>query len=226
MSHTIRKYNYDNYNFNRMIADLFAVDTLTKLHLLESDLCDVGLLEQSNEAETFFHNKFYDKLREGWPEIEKTYEDFVLNEVSPLFKEDFLYQQFPSFRIQAPNQMAVSKWHYDSDKDHRHPDWEINFQIALTIMYSTSATWVESVPGLNDFSPMNLSLGEFAIFNGNKCRHGNKINKTNKTRVSLDFRVLPISRHNKKTDKKSYYGRKFVEGDYYKRFRKNGEPDV
>ena len=226
MSHTIRKYNYDNYNFNRMIADLFAVDTLTKLHFLESDLCDVDLLEQSNEAETFFHNKFYDKLREGWPEIEKTYEDFVLNEVSPLFKEDFLYQQFPSFRVQVPNQMAVSKWHYDSDKDHRHPDWEINFQIALTIMYSTSATWVESVPGLNDFSPMNLSLGEFAIFNGNKCRHGNKINKTNKTRVSLDFRVLPISRYNKETDKKSYYGRKFVEGGYYKRFRKKGETDV
>ena len=226
MSHTIRKYNYDNYNFNRMIADLFAVDTLTKLHFLESDLCDVDLLEQSNEAETFFHNKFYDKLREGWPEIEKTYEDFVLNEVSPLFKEDFLYQQFPSFRVQVPNQMAVSKWHYDSDKDHRHPDWEINFQIPLTIMYSTSATWIESVPGLNDFSPMNLSLGEFAIFNGNKCRHGNKINKTNKTRVSLDFRVLPISRHNKETDKKSYYGRKFVEGGYYKRFRKKGETDV
>ena len=223
MSHVLKLYDASNYNFNLMVASLFEVEDLTRLHLLDLDLCDAEQLEQSNEAETYFHKTFYSKLRNGWPEIEKVYEDFVSKEAAPLFDEDFLYQQFPTFRIQVPNQTAVSKWHYDSDEDHKHPDWEINFQIALTEMKGTSATWVETVPGLNDFSPMNVEYGQFCIFNGNKCRHGNKKNETDKTRVSLDFRVLPISRHDKKTNKKSYYGKKFAEGGYYKRFRKEGQ---
>jgi hypothetical protein len=221
VSHIIKKYNLNEYNFNKLVGDLFNIDNLTSLHHLEDSLCSSELLDQSNETETFFHNVFYSKLKEGWPEIEKAYEDFILNEVSPLFEEDFLYQKFPTFRVQVPNQTAVSKWHYDSDEDHKHPDWEINFQIALTEMNDSSATWVETVPGLNDFSPMNMEEGEFCIFNGNKCRHGNKANKTGKTRVSFDFRVLPISRHDENTTKESYYGRKFAEGGYYKRFRKN-----
>jgi hypothetical protein len=220
MSHVVRKYNPDTYKFYKLISDLFNVYHLTQLHFIKKSLCDGPPLNQTNEAETFFHNKFYLKLNDGWPEIEKEYEDFILKEVSPLFDEDFLYQKFPTFRIQVPNQTAVSKWHYDSDEDHKHPDWEINFQIAITEMKDSSATWVETVPGLNDFSPMNLKVGEYCIFNGNKCRHGNRKNETDRTRVSLDFRVLPISRHDENTTKESYYGRKFAEGGYYKRFRK------
>ena len=37
-----------------------------------------------------------------------------------------------------------------------------------------------------------LSDREFIVFNGNKCIHGNKLNDTGKTRVSLDFRIIPI----------------------------------
>ena len=159
MSHVVKKYNIESYNFNGIVASLFDVNDLTRLHTMEDSLCHADLLDQSNETETYFHNKFYSRLKEGWPEIEKAYEDFILNEISALFKEDFLYQQFPSFRVQVPNQTAVSKWHYDSDEDHKHPDWEINFQIALTEMKNSSATWVESIPGLNNFSPMNIKLG-------------------------------------------------------------------
>lgn len=223
MSHVLKSYTTADYNFNLLVASLFEVEDLTRLHLLDLSLCVAEQLEQNNEAETYFHKTFYSKLKNGWPEIEKTYEDFVSKEVAPFFDEDFLYQQFPTFRVQVPNQTAVSKWHYDSDEDHKHPDWEINFQIALTEMKGTSATWVETVPGLNDFSPMNVGYGQFCIFNGNKCRHGNKRNETDKTRVSFDFRVLPISRHDKKTNKKSYYGKKFAEGGYYKRFRREGQ---
>jgi hypothetical protein len=44
-----------------------------------------------------------------------------------------------------------------------HPEWEINFQVALTDIYDTQATWVESVPGLKDFSPMEMKYGEYYI---------------------------------------------------------------
>jgi ectoine hydroxylase-related dioxygenase (phytanoyl-CoA dioxygenase family) len=213
-------YASDKYNFESMILSLYNIKNLQELHLLDKELGSAAPLEQKNEAETYFHDKFYSKLRNGWKEIEDAFEKFVADEVSPLFDEDFLYQVFPSFRVQVPNQTAVSKWHYDSDEDHGHPDWEINFQIALTKMQDSSACWIETVPGLGDFSPMNLELGEFVIFNGNKCRHGNHSNETGKTRVSFDFRVLPINRYDESTDKSSFYGRKFVDGEYYKRYRK------
>jgi len=220
MSHTKRQYNINNYGFAEMVRSLFDVDNLESLHELDLSLTNAILLDQASEAETFFHQKFYERLNQDWTEIKRAFESFVKNEVSPLFNQDFLFQKFPSFRVQVPNQTAVSKWHYDSDLDHGHPDWEINFQIALTEMKETSATWVETVPGLNDFNPMNLNVGEFAIFNGNKCRHGNKPNRTEQTRVSLDFRVLPIDRYDENTEKTSYYGNKFVDGGYYKRFRR------
>ena len=35
----------------------------------EKSLTNTSLLKQANEAETFFHQKFYKKLNEGWKEI-------------------------------------------------------------------------------------------------------------------------------------------------------------
>ena len=69
MSHVVNKYNPDAYKFYKLISDLFNVYHLTQLHFIRKSLCDGPPLNQSNEAETFFHNKFYAKLKEGWPEI-------------------------------------------------------------------------------------------------------------------------------------------------------------
>ena len=216
----VKDYDLTKYKFVDLIRELYEVEDLTTLHLLDPNLSNSSSLTQSEEAETIFHKKFYKKLNDGWEEIIDQYHKFVQNEVSPWFDDDFLFQTFPSFRVQVPNQTAVSKWHFDSDPDHGHPDWEINFQVAITDMVDTSATWLESVPGLSDFKPLNLNAGQYAIFNGNKCRHGNKTNETGLTRVSFDFRVLPIDRYDESTDKKSYYGRKFVDGGYYRRYRR------
>ena len=159
MSHVKKTYCMKNYNFDGMVASLFEVDNLEALHDLDLSLTNSSLLDQASEAETFFHKKFYDRLNQDWKEIKHAFESFVANEVAPLFNQDFLFQKFPSFRVQVPNQTAVSKWHYDSDPDHGHPDWEINFQLALTEMKETSAIWLETVPGLNDFKPVNLNVG-------------------------------------------------------------------
>ncbi len=43
---------------------------------------------------------------------------------------------------------------------------------------------------------MILDKGECMSFNGNKCSHYNKINKTGKTRLSFDFRILPLNYNN------------------------------
>ena len=160
-----KQYDTKKYPFSRIISSFFEVEKLTELHLLDKELCEGSLLSQENEAETSFHKKYYKKLNSGWPELTDTFTSFVESEISKIIKGPFLYQTTPSFRVHVPNQTAVSKWHYDSDPNHGHPDWEINIQIALTKAYDTSATWVESVPGLGNYQPMNLSENEYIIFN-------------------------------------------------------------
>jgi hypothetical protein len=153
-------------------------------------------------------------------ELEESFKQFIKNEVAPLFQEDILHQYMPSFRVHLPGDKAIHKWHYDSDEDHKHPSWEINFQIPLTDTYETQSIWIESVPGLRDFNPMNMKVGQYAIFDGNRCMHGNKENETNLTRVSFDFRVIPSSRYENNTKESVTTSKKFIEGEYYRRVSK------
>ena len=217
------KYNYDvsKYSFAKLIAEAFEVDDLTTLHESRVDLMPDEKLNFNTETKTKFHEAFYKRLDSGWPEIVDAYELFIREEVAPRLDEDFVYQTFPTFRIHIPDDQAIHYWHYDSDSNHTHPDWEINFQIAVTDMQKTSCTWVESVPGLKDFRPMEMKRGEYIIFNGNKCTHGNRVNKTGKSRISFDFRVLPFSRYVSENQVKSATASKrFIVGDYYKLFKK------
>ena len=51
-------------------------------------------------------------------------------------------------------------------KDHKHPDGEINFCIAITQMRDTTAIWCETEPAKRDYFPMEIDYGEFFKFNG------------------------------------------------------------
>jgi len=169
------------------------------------------------DSSTDFHKQFYDKYRAGWPEMEFAYKSLIYNNISLLFDEDFLYQKFPTFRVHLPSNVAVGAFHKDSDFG--HPAGEVNFVIPLTNSYETASIWVESEVDKGDFSPMKLRIGELVQFNGNVLTHGNKINETRHTRVSMDFRVLPISKYNPENDSESVTRKtKFQEGAYYKRF--------
>jgi ectoine hydroxylase-related dioxygenase (phytanoyl-CoA dioxygenase family) len=210
------KYNTSKYKFSEMVKDLFQVTDLQYLHLERKDLHPNDILVFDNESKTKYHNKFYQKMNSHWPALKNSYDLFIKNEITKYVKEDFIYQYMPSFRIHLPNDKAIHKWHYDSDSDHLHPEWEINFQVALTDMYNTQATWVESVPGLKNFKPMEMCYGEFYIFNGNKCTHGNKENTSGKTRISFDFRVLPKNKYNPTSKESVTAKKKFLLGEYYR----------
>jgi ectoine hydroxylase-related dioxygenase (phytanoyl-CoA dioxygenase family) len=76
--------------------------------------------------------------------------------------------------------------------------------------------WVESIPGMGDFKPLNIEYGEFLIGYLNQCRHGNKVNETGKTRVSFDFRVVPGFAYDDSGKKSSFTtNQKFIVGEYY-----------
>ena len=73
----------------------------------------------------------------------------------------------------------------------------------LTNSFGNNSLWIESKPGLKDFHPVKLNLGEFLIFNGSECVHGNHKNDTLISRLSLDFRLMPKKNYNPNYQNKS-----------------------
>lgn len=213
------KYSYSTltYPFKELIQDLYNVKQLQKIHIHLKDMLPKNELNFTNEASTLFHKKFYSKLNSDWEEFIKIYKKFIYEEVSKIVNKPFLYQYLPSYRVHLPNYQAIHKWHFDSDKDHKHPDGEINFCLAITKMENTTAIWAETSPGKKDFSPMEIDYGEYFNFNGNKCTHGNKINESDDVRISFDFRILPKSKYSLSQKTTSVTSKKkFIIGEYYK----------
>ena len=194
----IKNYNYDiqKYNFVSLFEALFKTNNLQNLHK-ELDK-EYGIFNQpGKDTDTKFHNVFYGRMREGWPEFIELYNEFIRETVAPIIgaKEKLIYQRWPSFRVHLPNNLAVGGWHCDSD--YNHPIGEVNFILALTPMFESNTTIAESEPG-------------------NKCMHGNLPNKTGVTRVSFDFRVLLPEDYNDSHNLTSISkGSKFLIGHYY-----------
>ena len=171
----------------------------------------------TKDTHSYYHKTFYKKLDSGWDDFTVLYNKFIKEHVLKILgKEKILFQTLPNLRISLPNNVAVSTWHKDSDKDNLHPSGEINFFLPLTKAFDTNTLWIESNTNKNDFNPINIDYGQLFIFSGGKLTHGNKINQTGKTRVSFDFRVLPFENYNPdypfKTRTKNLA---FKPGEYY-----------
>ena len=99
-------------------------------------------------------------------------------------------------------------------------------------MYETNTVWCETAPHRHDYCPIEANSNQFIKFNGNRRHHGNKENKTNQTRFSLDFRILPtkytpaIGLFPEIFGSSSTKNKKWEEGDYYNMFRKKGLDNV
>ena len=130
-------------------------------------------------------------------------------------QEGYVYQHRPGFRVQLPESVGVAEFH--RDRDYNHPAGEINFTVPLTRAIDTSAMWIESQPGSEDYHPVNLEYGEVARFDGNRCRHGNKINATGQTRISFDFRLLSVDDYRRSDPRRSFAADlPFTIGGYYR----------
>jgi len=213
--------NTNKYNFHELVAEVFEVDDLSQLHKLRDDLLPDEVLNLYTESSTKFHDTFYTKLNDNWIEFYELYDNFIHTEIVKVVNEPFHYQKWPSFRVHIPSDQAIHTWHCDGDPLHKHPPGEINFFLPLTKCYGTNTMWVESEPWKLDFKPIELDYGEYHMFNGNQCLHGNKPNKTNSTRVSFDFRIIPVSKYDPTWNVDSPTSHtKFVIGEYYKELYK------
>tara|TARA_B100001559_G_scaffold56761_1_gene45391 strand:- start:2234 stop:2890 length:657 start_codon:yes stop_codon:yes gene_type:complete len=186
------KFSFDKekYKFRNEIEKIFQNNNLEYIHEWED--CNFGKLTFSTDQSTKIHKKYYEQVKET--NFLNIYNKFVKEIIFPHFKKDILYQRFPTFRVQVPNNISVAEFH--KDKTYSHSPHEVNIFLPITEAKDTSTIWVESVENKGDYKPMNADYGEYYVWNGSNLTHGNKINITSMTRFSVDFRILPYEKYN------------------------------
>jgi hypothetical protein len=203
-------YNTNEFNFASSLAKIFNVADLATIN------SDIDLLKRENDQSTPHHKLFYEWSRTG--DFTSMYDLFIKQYIRPLYENSIVIQKIPTFRICYPNNIAVGEFH--KDKWYRNGDWaakvkELNFFLPFTDAFDTNTIWVESSEDKNDFSPMICKYGEFIQWDGPNLLHGNKINTTGKTRVSIDFRVIEYKNYIPSEHGSINMKSKFKIGEYY-----------
>ena len=193
------KFNYDTdkYRFLQLAQEYLEFKDLQKIHV-EHKFDEV--LKEGTDQNQFLHRKFYNKMDEDDSFI-KLYKTFIKEVIVPRYDEEVLYQRFPTFRVHQPSNLGTFGWH--KDKDYNHNPLEVNYFLPMTMGYDTNTVWHESEPGKKDYSPMVVEYGNIIEWDGANCEHGTKLNETEDTRISFDFRILPWSGYKKHKPKNS-----------------------
>jgi len=192
----IEKFEYDKfdkslYKMGDMIRELFGVQELSLIHEQWDSAEKYDLLDDvETDQYTVYHKHFYNAFKGS--AIEETYIECVGVFIEHLFDTAALYQTVPTFRVHQPSNLAVAAYH--KDRDYAHSKDEINVFLPFTRAFGNNTIWSESKEGLGDFAPMEAEIGEGYIWNGANLLHGNQVNDTGVSRVSIDFRLLEKSK--------------------------------
>lgn len=205
-------YQREKFPFRKSVEGILGVTDLEQLHKKEGAPSEI--VKPGKDNHTPWHHKFYAGMEsQGFL---KVYDDFLTQFVRPLIKEPIVVQARPTFRIHWVGNLGVGAFHRDSE--YNHPVEELNFWVPVTPAFGTNTIWLESEPDKGDYHPERVNFGQALTFQGGVLVHGNKVNDTNSTRVSFDFRVIPKSIWVEPKEVKTglAYGRQFKIGDYYR----------
>lgn len=173
-----------------------------ELSSLHKEWRPAALHTRDNDQATPYHILFYSKFYH----IEDYYRKFIKCIVEPHVGEEVVFQRVPTFRIQFPGNVAVGEPHKDSD--YNHPSEAINFWLPLTDVNKHNGIWTAD-------GPITCKYGQLVVFDGANIEHWNNPNKSNKTRVSFDFRVIPKSKFKPSKKKTINTGMSMDIGGYY-----------
>ena len=210
----ILNYTNNNYDFRKYARECFNIEKLDEVH--KNNPQYEKFTEFKKDVQTWYHKTFYRYLDSEKGEAMKIlYEKLIREVILPYLNlKEALVQKFPSFRVQLPNNVAVAKKHTDNSLG--HPIGEINFTYTFTEMKDSTAILIEKMPRMNDYIKIEAEENSIVSFNANLCEHYNEVNITGKTRMSMDFRVLPLEYLPKKNIYSHTSNMKFVDGGYYK----------
>lgn len=199
-------YDLTEYDFPALIARILDVSDLGAVGREESHERFTRATDQS----TLFHQRFYD----AFDEVRPLYRRFVREVIAPYMGEEFCFQRVPTFRVQLPTNVAVGEPH--TDGDYSHPVGERNFWVPMTKAFESNTIWIETSLGGGRLAPArSLVPGEFLTFDAVRWRHGNVANDTGATRVSFDFRCIPLSKYRPGDGRSVNTQQRFVIGEYF-----------
>jgi hypothetical protein len=205
-------YDLAAFPFPTLVSRALGCDALDRLHERHPRPTDA-----TGDQDTPVHEMFY---RE-YPQMRDTYERFLRDVVAARYREDICVQRVPTFRVHYPEATAVREFHRDSD--YNHQSGIMNYWLTLTPAYGTNSIWIETQPDSGDFRPVDLVPGQVLRFNAVRLTHGNHSNDTAATRVSFDFRVLPLEEYRETGLTSVRSGRRLGLDDYYMLLTRDGE---
>lgn len=196
----ILTYSTYRFRFRECMQRILECEDLSQLHELSPGYR--LFTEAGRDQVTVFHQRFYEKANQ----FLALYGAFLNGYVRPLTAERIYYQAVPTFRVHLPGNVAVAEQH--RDRDYGHQDGEVNWWLPLTDAFDSNTIQIED-------RLVAVPYGGVLRFDGVNLRHGNLINTTGKTRVSVDFRVID-AREFKSTEATSVSAnRTFRLGDYW-----------
>lgn len=202
-------YCTSKHPFKEVMEDILETD-MTKLH----EKCQMNdLVKRENDSYSKWHSLFY-KAFEG--KFKKHYLNFLKTFIMSYFnlgETTLIYQKIPSFRAHLVHNLAVGEWH--RDRDYNHDKNEMNFWLPFMDTYDTNTIWMESEENKGDIKPYNVNYGQILVFSGANLLHGNKINETDCTRISIDFRLVQKNMFNPSSKQSINMGAKFDLGGYF-----------
>lgn len=189
--------------------------------------------------------RFYEQDREFLDTYERFYRDEIRATVTE--GRHFLFQSTPTIRFHFPNQKGFN-WspRFHTDVMLGHPPQEVNLWVPVTRTFESNtmrlagladslrilegvgldfrefARRVQEDPAMQAdchaaSGPVTLDDGRYVAFDS-RCLHATQENKTDSTRISLDFRVLPLEDYRGLTVTYRGTGRRqmlFQQGHYY-----------
>ena len=208
-----------HHKFEDFILRSVNIENIENIHLLKNSN---KLFTKGTDQSSWLHKIIYKEFdKADNSEVILAYYQLCSFLVKDLFEStkihDWAIQRFPSVRIQYPENLSVFEFHRDSD--YNHPLGEINFFMAITSCFGTAALHIEKNLGWENYEPLTLNPGEFAMINTSILKHGDFINKENFTRISVDFRMIPLQNLRNNEQKASLSkNRRFNENEYFRNY--------
>jgi ectoine hydroxylase-related dioxygenase (phytanoyl-CoA dioxygenase family) len=178
----IHSYDQTQIPLREEIEAILDVTPLEEIHKTELRTPEQRTNDQVSPAHGLYYKNF-DRIR-------PLYKKLLREVIAPMFEGQLVVQRVPTFRMACPGSTAVSEFHTDAEYNHQ-PD-TVNFWVPFTECFATNTVWIESAVGTEDYEPAVLSPGQFLQFDAIRLRHGNYANETGQTRLSFDFRVIPV----------------------------------
>lgn len=188
-------YDVDSFPLHKILADMIGVDDLSLLHeqpikdkrMLLSNLLDRDARKIFHQCYDTFVTTFCIPLLHSIAISQNIFVASAPRDAAASTSITYRYQAFPCIRVIRPGEFSIGP---HCDIAYGHSIGNINFHIPLTPAFGTNALYVEGFPGREDWHPLSSrSPGLGYIFDGARCLHFALENTTERTRVSVDFRI-------------------------------------